>query len=259
MQMTDEEIRVASAEKLLEERNYAASVVETTPREIGAAVLEFAETLGGDPPMMIPVKDDPLGRYGWCNDGVRLKVAAAGGEPVHGWTIWEWAPALLTAEFHCVWRSPSGELVDITPKPRREQSIVFVKDDAYQADFDFDQRPLSRRMNIYGPAIRAARLEALVARMTPTQRQYESTRASKAGLSLDAWLARKTSPDAVSDAIDALIAACEAHEAYFDSLGASGFVTVDRTLATLMQKRVTAQTRCKALLKGVATPPSTSS
>lgn len=143
MQMTDEEIRVASAEKLLEERNHGAAVTETTPKEIGPAVLEFSGTLGGDPPVIVPVTEDPLGRYGWCNDGVRLKVAAEGGEPVHGWTIWEWAPALLTAEFHCVWRSPAGELLDITPKPRREQTIVFVKDDAYPADFDFDQRPLS--------------------------------------------------------------------------------------------------------------------
>lgn len=254
MQMTDEEIRVASAEKLLEERNHGAAVTETTPKEIGPAVLEFSGTLGGDPPVIVPVTEDPLGRYGWCNDGVRLKVAAEGGEPVHGWTIWEWAPALLTAEFHCVWRSPAGELLDITPKPRREQTIVFVKDDAYPADFDFDQRPLSRRMNIYGPAIRAARLNALTARMTPTQREYETGRATKAGLSLEAWLERKTSADPVSDAIDALIAACDAFEAYFDTLGASGFVAVDRTLATLHQKRIAAQTRCKALLKGVAAP-----
>lgn len=158
---------------------------------------------------------------------------------------------MLTAEFHGVWRSPSGELVDITPKPRRETRIVFVADADYAADFDFDERPGNRRRNIYGPAVRASRLAALTARLTEPQRLYETARAEKAGLSLDGWLSRKTAPDAVSDAVDALIAAVDAFEAYYDSLGASGYVTVDHTLTTLARKRFAAQTRMKALLKGI--------
>ncbi|MBB3871660.1 hypothetical protein [Brevundimonas mediterranea] len=252
--MTDDEIRVAAAEKLLEERNFGATITETTPLAMTPYVMEFAGSLGGGSPAILPVSEDPLGRYGWCNDGVRLKVAAEGGEPVYGWVIWEWAPALLTAEFHCVWRSPEGALIDITPKPRREETIVFVDDAAYPADFDFDQRPRNRRMNIYGPAIRAARLEGLLGRMTPSQRQYETGRAAKAGLSLDQWLARKTSADAVSDAIDGLIAACDEFEVYYDSLGMSGFVRVDQTFAALGRKRLAAQARCKVLLRGLKNP-----
>ncbi|MGX1747422.1 MULTISPECIES: hypothetical protein [unclassified Brevundimonas] len=45
--MTDEEIRVASLEKLTEERIYGAAVSETTPQEIDALAMAIADALGG--------------------------------------------------------------------------------------------------------------------------------------------------------------------------------------------------------------------
>ena len=35
---------------------------------------------------------------------------------------------MVEAEFHCVWESPEGELIDITPKMYETQNIIFLPD-----------------------------------------------------------------------------------------------------------------------------------
>lgn len=87
MKLTDDEIREAAAQKLIDDRR-GSSGTETTPGAITPAILSFASDLGGLPPAYIPVVADSLGRYGWCSDGVRLKVNASGGQYSYGWTIW---------------------------------------------------------------------------------------------------------------------------------------------------------------------------
>jgi hypothetical protein len=248
MLMTDEEIRVAAAQKLADERRTLANNPETTPVEISPAIEAFSSSLGGEPLRKVPVIDDPNGRYGWCSDGVRLKVAADGGAPVYGWTIWEWPPGLLTAEFHCVWRSPGGELYDITPKPLRETDIVFVADPSYPANFDFDLRPRNRRVRSYEPGPREPALEALRASLVGSKRAYEEGRAAKAGLSLDAWLERKIPTDPLPEAIDGFIVLCAAFEEHFDTLGSSGFVRPDAKFIALAKQRATAQGRLRQLM-----------
>lgn len=254
MKMTDDEIRADAAQRLTDERNNASKVTETTPQGITAEVERFAATLSETTPLLVPVIDDACGRYGWCSDGVRLKVEADGGEAVYGWTIWEWASALLTAEFHCVWRSPDGILFDITPKPRFEKQIVFVPDPTRPADFDFDLRPRNSRMNIYGPKAHAARLERLKASLTPSKQAYETRRAEKSGLSPEAWLEEKTGADPVSEAVDALIKACDAFEAHYDALGMSGHVAIDRKFEELHLTRIAAQKRFAALVRTIPGP-----
>ena len=257
MKMTDEEIRAAAAQKLTDERIHASNVTETTPSGITAEVVRFAATLSETAPLLVPFIEDACGRYGWCNDGVRLKVEADGGEAVYGWTVWEWAPVLLTGEFHCVWRAPDGTLFDITPKPRFEKQIVFVPDPTRPADFDFDLRPRNSRMNIYGPKAHAARLERLRASLTPSKQAYETRRAEKSGLSLEAWLKEKTAADPVSDAVDALIQACDAFEAHYDSLGMSGQVAIDRKFEQLYLARIAAQKRCAGMMRTIPAPAMT--
>ncbi len=249
MEMTDDEIRRASAMKLSEDRVALAGATETTPVEINAAVESFAASLEGRPAFKIPVSDDPHGRYGWCSDGVRLKVAADGGQPVYGWTIWEWGSAFLTAEFHCVWRSPTGDLIDITPKPNRETTIVFVEMPAYPPDFDFRYRPRNKRMRTYAPADVTGAVATMAAWLTPGQQAYEQRRAEKANVSLEQWLATKLPLDPVPSAIDELINACGDFEEYYDSLGESGLVRVDQKFAELMKRRLKAQERFKKLFR----------
>jgi hypothetical protein len=51
-----------------------------------------------------------------------------GGKQHLGWAIWEWPKVLIEAEFHCIWESPGGELLDITPKDSPLDKILFLPD-----------------------------------------------------------------------------------------------------------------------------------
>jgi len=51
-----------------------------------------------------------------------------GGQQVNGWAIWQWANVLVEAEAHSVWRSPEGELIDITPHVNGESQVLFLHD-----------------------------------------------------------------------------------------------------------------------------------
>ncbi len=127
----------------------AQKIEESTPKEISALVKTFAsQILTAVEPVFVPVKHDPYGLYGYCSDGVLGKIKHDGGSIRFGWAIWEWPDILFTAEFHSVWVSPNGELIDITPKPARETRILFLPDVSFTSDFDFDfdNRPLNKRM-----------------------------------------------------------------------------------------------------------------
>lgn len=150
----------------------------TTPGVITEIIENFAASLGG-PPQFVPVRQDQYGLFNWCSDGVLEKVSNEGGGIRFGWTIWEWPKILLTAEFHAVWITPSGELIDITPKPHRETRIVFVPDESYPADFDFDNRPTNRRFRIPQAPDYKGLAEAEISRMKLPQLEYEQKRAAR--------------------------------------------------------------------------------
>lgn len=64
-----------------------------------------------------------------CHANVARHVRRAGGERVFGWKLWCYpGRQAVEAEFHCVWRDPSGRLVDITPDAEGETQILFVAD-----------------------------------------------------------------------------------------------------------------------------------
>jgi hypothetical protein len=241
-------IKEASEQEFANARKEAPNGSETTPPSITNEVREFAASLGGDEPAYVPVTRDDHGLYGWCSDGVEAKVAACGGSIAYGWTIWEWPGALLTAEFHAVWRDQAGVLFDITPKPAAEDKIVFVYDSSYPQNFDFDNRPGNRRTRLYKVADPAPAIAAAKTRLTGAKLGYEERRAAKAGLTLDEPLERKLPVDRLAAAIDDVIAACNAFEQHYDSLGSSGPVQPDEKLFRLMRRRLSAQKEMKRLL-----------
>jgi hypothetical protein len=63
-----------------------------------------------------------------CFHVVKQHVAINGGRQVFGWSIWEWPGVFLEAEFHSVWETPHGVLIDITPKQMLFDSITFLLD-----------------------------------------------------------------------------------------------------------------------------------
>ncbi|WP_146198754.1 hypothetical protein [Pararcticibacter amylolyticus] len=50
-----------------------------------------------------------------CFDNVAAKIFRDGGKMIVRWQLWQ-HPFMLEAEYHAVWRSPDGSIVDITPK-----------------------------------------------------------------------------------------------------------------------------------------------
>jgi hypothetical protein len=187
-------------------RDAREPITETTPAEITPDVIAFCEGIGAAAPVLVPVQQDPLGIYGMCFIGVADKIKAGGGSICHGWAIWETLPRLfLTAEFHAVWVSPSGELIDITPKPQRENRIVFAPDPKYSANFDFLKRPNSHRVRVYRPADPMERARERIAQFNKRQYEYESGRAARKGVSLEEWVASKLPPDRVPDLIDEVL------------------------------------------------------
>lgn len=211
---------------------------ETTPVAITPKIQSFLAGLSTEPPVWTPVVDDPTGLFGWCSDGVLEKVRLDGGTICYGWTIWELPKLLVTAEFHAVWVDSHGKLWDITPKPAGETQILFVPDNSYPQDFDFDLRPRNRRMRLYEAPDRRVEVLRRIAEMKPSQLAYETKRAERAGKDLEEWLLSKLEPDTLAPLIDTMIELCEQQERKLDeAMPGAGIVLADDELQSIMRKR----------------------
>jgi len=47
---------------------------------------------------------------------------------VIGWSLWELPTLFIEAEFHAIWQSPDGVLLDIAPKAEPTERILFMSD-----------------------------------------------------------------------------------------------------------------------------------
>ena len=81
-----------------------------------------------------------------CFSLVKARVNAKGGERILGWQIWQ-GRLLVEAEFHAVWKTLEGELVDITPKPLLLEQILFVPDPRTKYE---EKQTSNIRINITG-------------------------------------------------------------------------------------------------------------
>lgn len=115
------------------------------PDQIDAATLAFCGTLSPMPPVYVPVRPAPWARWIHCFDNSVAQAAHAGGEAVYGWAVWHWPGRWFEAEHHAVWRSPDGELVDVTPQTGEPARVLFVEDPT--APYD----PASFRRNVMAP------------------------------------------------------------------------------------------------------------
>lgn len=79
-------------------------------------------------PIYISVSPIPNTNYNDCFTIVSEHIALHGGEQILGWAIWEWPRVMIEAEFHAIWRAPSGELIDITPREIEISRILFQPD-----------------------------------------------------------------------------------------------------------------------------------
>ena len=179
--------------------------VETTPEVITPDIKEFSRELKSQPPEYVQVVPLLSGRIGRCWENVGAVVRQNRGQRRYGWTIWERSGLFLTAEFHAVWRTADGELVDVTPKADGEHRVLFSTAPQYSQTFNFLHRPANRRHRVYRiePDVSEA-----IGRLSPPQRSYETRQAAKRGFTLEQHLAAKATPDELEVAIDKLFDIC---------------------------------------------------
>lgn len=81
-------------------------------------------------PSFVPNLVSTQSSAGNCFNNVAQHQANHGGSIQYGWCIWETPGILLQAEFHAVWKTPDGKLVDITPHNQnlRDGHILFLVD-----------------------------------------------------------------------------------------------------------------------------------
>jgi len=65
--------------------------------------------------------------YKECIPNVKNKIIKHSGSIVYGWQLWKHS-FMIEAEFHSIWKSPKGMLIDITPKQFRTDYIIFIED-----------------------------------------------------------------------------------------------------------------------------------
>ncbi|HWY38632.1 MAG TPA: SEC-C domain-containing protein [Bacteroidia bacterium] len=78
-------------------------------------------------PFFVTVTPDALAEQNECFDNVQAKIQRDGGDRIVGWQFWK-HQFMIEAEYHAVWKSPNGELIDITPKNSAIDKIMFVED-----------------------------------------------------------------------------------------------------------------------------------
>jgi hypothetical protein len=67
----------------------------------------------------------------------RSQLHRAGGRSAQfGCCIWHDGGHALDTEFHCVWRKPGGDLLDVSPRLHHEEFILFLPD--HERAFDFE-------------------------------------------------------------------------------------------------------------------------
>jgi hypothetical protein len=103
-------------------------MIVTTPLEITIEIELFCSTVSmGQRPVFLDIQPAASAIPLECFDNVKKKVLQSGGAVQHGWRIWTWPDVMVEAEFHAVWKTSTGEFIDITPCD--EQRILFLPDD----------------------------------------------------------------------------------------------------------------------------------
>lgn len=96
-------------------------------------VLEFCSAVvPSTTPKCVPCRPLPDKSFDDCFPVVAEQVADRGESLIIGWAIWELPGVFIEAEFHAVWQSPEGELIDIVPRTRPFTDIAFVPDASRQ-------------------------------------------------------------------------------------------------------------------------------
>jgi hypothetical protein len=110
------------------------------------------EIVPGGLAILVPVQPRPRAIQDECFGNVAASVAENGGSVEHGWSLWELPRVLIEAEFHAVWRTTAGDLIDVSPSMSGESHILFLPDP--HRVFEGRQVPNVRRGLRNSPGVR---------------------------------------------------------------------------------------------------------
>lgn len=98
-----------------------------TPAQISRSILALCAQLApGETPFYVDVAPIPGAPINECFSLVADRVKEQGGNAVIGWSIWEWPTLFVEGERHAVWKTSTGDLVDISPKAAPISRILFL-------------------------------------------------------------------------------------------------------------------------------------
>lgn len=106
-----------------------------------------AEVSPGSQPVLVSCRPRFDRAANECFSIVEEQIAANGGSMAVGWAIWEWPGVFIEAEYHAVWKSPDGQLLDLTVRTLLASNILFLADplrEYHGRQIDNVRKPLVR-------------------------------------------------------------------------------------------------------------------
>lgn len=85
-------------------------------------------------PIKVPVMPMPGFKHGHCWYNSKIHSDAVGGSVVFGWALYAEHGCRLIAQHHAVWKTPNGNLVDVTPNPGFVE-VLFLPDPRVPFDY----------------------------------------------------------------------------------------------------------------------------
>lgn len=111
------------------------------PADVSPRLKKICDGLSpGKDPVFITIEPDSRFQPDMCFPNVAKLVECEGGETVFGWAIYEWPRVWFELQFHAVWKDPSGEFRDLTPRRDGEKVVLFL-----QGEEVFDGKPVSSK------------------------------------------------------------------------------------------------------------------
>ena len=100
-----------------------------TPTIISPAVIRLKNHLNlNTEPIFVQLRVEPWAEEQSCFPNVDRMIRSMGGSAMNGWSVGIIPGVLIEGEFHCVWRSNSGELFDITPNNSGMKPTLLLPD-----------------------------------------------------------------------------------------------------------------------------------
>jgi hypothetical protein len=122
---------VLASEKNLVENVRLVEWMTLPASETHPDVLEFLNLWNLRDPIYVDYQDVGEGyRPDFCHVSVKHVALNRGGRRIHGWALWQFSQGgvdVIVADFHSVWETPDGVLVDVT-LPKDGNKVLFVRD-----------------------------------------------------------------------------------------------------------------------------------